>query len=158
MLYENAPMTIRKAFDRQTEVLREEHGRLTPTPGGLSGLNLSDIYTIIIQETGRWCERYASDVLLDLDNLRSIADGHEGNRDEMLIFAMRRDGVDHIPFFMSRISQSVNAFNRYVDTSMYRRILAVRITVDEELSATCVLKKLDYSFISLEDEDRKEKA
>ena len=58
-------------------------------------VNTSSILTKLIQEAGRWCERYASDLFIQWScNIESkLRDGSLTSSQH--IFAMRESGVDH---------------------------------------------------------------
>lgn len=57
------PSIIQRAFDGSKRVLGQESGTL-------ENLNVSDIATRLIQEVGRFCERYASDFIIGWDAVR----------------------------------------------------------------------------------------
>ena len=72
-------------------------------------VNLSSIFSRLIQEAGRWCESFASDVLVDIDSIKDCLklkteewkdDRHyekDADGNDMLHFAFgfRQSGVDH---------------------------------------------------------------
>ena len=62
------PRTVQDAFDATKEIIDEERGRV-------GSINLSSIASKLIQECGRWTDRYASDFLIDWDGVREITEG-----------------------------------------------------------------------------------
>lgn len=89
-------------------------------------INMSDIETILIQTAGRWCERYASDLLIGLDAMQESLKEHVENKDivdpEVFIFGFRRSGVDHDVYVMSNMKNSNCHISEY-----YNKIYAVKI-------------------------------
>ena len=71
--------------------------------------NLTSIFSRLIQEAGRWCESYASDILVDIDSIKNCLklktddwknDEHyekdaDGNDMLCFSFGFRQHGVDH---------------------------------------------------------------
>lgn len=76
--------------------------------------NLSSIYTKLIQDTGRFVEHYASDLLIDIkhvqeweDNVYNTMKNSYGRNTvniptEIYYFGLRQYGVDHIDFIKCR--------------------------------------------------------
>lgn len=92
----------------------------------LDTINYSSILTKLIQEAGRWCLYYASDLFIDWSRImREMEEGTltTGSR----LFGFREYGVDHDTFVFSRYSQnSIGA--RYE----YRAIWRLDVDVSEE--------------------------
>ena len=165
-MYYPTPTTVRKAWDRKTDLLASAAGCLGPKP---EAINLSDIATAIIHDVGRFAERYASDFLINWRIVEMLTDHHavEPFEDSIVLFGIRRNGVDCNSFFMNRCNGELhdNAFG-YIHTSReYRRILAVRIAAEfdpgrplwqpyGDSRVTVELKDLTDQFISLEDGDK----
>lgn len=120
--------TIRKAYDacESKPPILEEHGYA-------GNANISSILTAVIQDTGRFAERFASDVLYTLDHLREIAsEKFECDRplDEVVLIGIRASGVDHNEFVMSRLLDTRRGPADYVyPDHVYRRILAIRVQI-----------------------------
>lgn len=119
--------TIRNAFDRSDKpdyMIMEE--------GYPGNVNISSILTRILQEAGRFSEAYTSDVLYDLDTLRTLAGNEyplDEDIDEIYTFGIRRHGVDGNNFVMSRLIDTMRPLSSYLFAeSQYRKILAVRVT------------------------------
>lgn len=68
---------------------------------GAFEVNYSSLLTRLIQEAGRWCRRYASDLFIDWE---PIANGLKDGSIESgtSLFGFREDGVDHNTFVKSR--------------------------------------------------------
>ena len=68
-------------------------------------INYSDILTRLIQEAGRYCESYASDLFIDWHIIEN--DLNEGATiTESKLYGFRQSGVDHLDFIYSRFSNS----------------------------------------------------
>ncbi len=88
-------------------------------------INLSSIATKLIQETGRFCESYASDFLI---NWQTIEDLLTRPMDTFLdhdlfgmqIFGIRQMGVDGIAYLLSRAKNNTCRMDDY-----YRKVYAV---------------------------------
>lgn len=125
-LLNQTPATIRWAFDKTEPILLEERGEIGHT-------NISGILTRIIQDTGRFAERWASDCIYTIDSLRELCCKEyplEQEIDEILVFAIRQDGVDGNQFLMNQLHNSIRPPYPYVyATPYYRRILGVRVHI-----------------------------
>lgn len=65
-------------------------------------INTSSILTRLIQEAGRYCERFASDLFISWSSVEErIRDIDDGENDTFL-FGFRQDGVDHNDFVLCR--------------------------------------------------------
>ena len=100
-------------------------------------INLSEIYTILIQEAGRWCESYASDLLHDIASIKAALDYPEewekcrhfrktdnGNDSVYFRFGFRAGGVDHKEYIESAMK------NEYEKYYYYRSIWDLTIEKD----------------------------
>lgn len=100
-------------------------------------INLSEIYTILMQEAGRWCETYASDLLHDIDNIKRALDypdewektgrfqkTENGNDSVYFRFGFRADGVDHKEYIEFAMK------NEHEKCHYYRSIWDLRIEKD----------------------------
>lgn len=122
---------ITKAFDKQKDVI------LASQHIDASCINLSSIATYLIQETGRFCDSYASDFLIDWNRvLKCIEeiDEMEGPYRVVVGFGIRENGVDGNCYITTNINENrttelqVNKYNSYkVINDHYRRIYAVEI-------------------------------
>ena len=80
---------------------------------------LSDIYSKLIELTGRYCERFASDLLYDLQEVASFAEPCKIDKPNrwVLGFGFRKCGVDSNSFLEHRLKDSYE----------YRRVVALNI-------------------------------
>lgn len=91
--------------------------------------NLSTEYTILIQNAGRWCERFASDILIDIKTieewLENVYDECKDFDDEILeksfLFGFRQDGVDHNAFISYNVEENAYMSPR-IKPNYYRAI------------------------------------
>lgn len=152
------PSIIQRTFDGSKRVLCQEAGTL-------DNLNVSDIATRLIQEVGRFCERYASDFLISWDTVRrhleprSIEEPYRA----VEIFGIRRSGVDHNSFFMSHLrNDSRNGF--FCCEHVYRKVLALGIAIQPASypngrpTVVCTLKDLTDELWKVEARDLEENA
>lgn len=88
---------------------------------------LSDIYSKLIELTGRYCERFASDLLYDLQDVASFTEACKIDKPNrwVLGFGFRECGVDGNSFLEHRLK----------DSYKYRRVVALNIEdrMDERL-------------------------
>lgn len=116
--------TIRAAFNSSKEIMEEY--------GDTGSCNVTGILTRIIQDVGRFSERWSSDALYGMDHLRDLAGKHYGLRDqpefdEIFAFGIRQDGVDHGSYILCNLAKGRDRFTGYVFPKKdYRRVLAVR--------------------------------
>ena len=102
-------------------------------------ISLSEIYTILIQEAGRWCESYASDLLVDINIITAALDNTDewehhnnfcktenGNESLYFRFGFRANGVDHKEYIESAMK------NEHEKYHYYRSIWDLRFTKDDE--------------------------
>ena len=95
-------------------------------------INTSGILTELIQNAGRFCQSYASDLFIDWESiqgyLNKLVYNNNNNTSELFIMGIRKNGIDGIRFTYSRAAD----FHKN-DTSMYdyySKIYALRIDVD----------------------------
>lgn len=67
-LLNHTPATVRHAFDNTND----PHA-ITET-GKLGNINISNILSEIIIQTGRLADRYASDCIYDIENIRALCE------------------------------------------------------------------------------------
>lgn len=84
-------------------------------------INYSSILTRLIQEAGRWCKNYASDLFITW-SLIADAINEATIENNTYIFAFRQDGVDNKAFYKN--------CEKYYD--YYRAVWELTIKVDEE--------------------------
>lgn len=74
--------------------------------------NMSAIYSELIKEAGRICEHFASDLLIDLESVKSWIDGcskseYAPARGTSFCFGFRKMGVDHWEFAKNRTNSEL---------------------------------------------------
>lgn len=84
-------------------------------------INMSSIYSKLIQEAGRYCDRFASDLLYDI---QSIEHHLEAQKSETLYIGFRRYGVDNNAYIATKIPQELD--------STYRVIYSVKIDFEPD--------------------------
>lgn len=95
-------------------------------------VNYSSILTRLIQEAGRWCERYASDLFIDWCIIKEKLETpacKSGN----YFFGFRKDGVDGLSFILNRIAEN---------SETYRSIWMLKVEVEND-SISMELYKLN---------------
>ena len=137
---------IINAYKRQKKTLDECYSYLSPNTS--VNINISSIIDAVIKNAGRFCERYASDILFDLNTLNDIIKNYDPTSpaEHIICFGIRKNGVDGNSFLESRIENDFRN-NPYRISEYYRKILAVHIFFDKENSKLhCVLKDITDSF------------
>ena len=93
----------------------------------LRDCNFSTEWSRLINEAGRWCESYASDILIDFESIReyldSLANGETMENREFW-FGFRQMGVDGKLFIESRTE-------REYASHVYRAVWRWSFTVEE---------------------------
>ena len=83
-------------------------------------INYSSILTKLIQEAGRWCEYYASDLFIMWYDIDEKLDN--GTMDtEQFVFGFRKNGVDHKEWYELHKN----------DVSRYRAVWFLDVTVND---------------------------
>lgn len=98
---------------------KREIGCFNPLKGKWE-INYSSILTKLIQEAGRWCEYYASDLFItwhDID--KKLDDGTMGT--EQFIFGFRDNGVDHKEWYELHKN----------DVGRYRAVWFLDVTIND---------------------------
>lgn len=156
----DTPATVRRAFDKTGDTVMTE-------TGSPENVNMSDIFTRIIQDVGRFAERYASDALYTIRTVDGLCKSAWTSRepvDEIFVFGIRASGVDGNAYFMSRLFDTRSDFVEYVHPEqVYRRVLALRVRIGmlplfdggTELHprVICELKDLTHSFLRIDPAD-----
>lgn len=87
-------------------------------------INYSTILTKLIQEAGRWCERYASDLFIEwtsIVNQLSNPDYTGGT----YVFGFREDGVDDMVYILHKMGNGYS-------TDHYRAVWVLEITAESD--------------------------
>ena len=87
-------------------------GRCYLSSDGKFDVNLSTEFSILIQNAGRWCEHYASDILYDIDAVKETINQWRHLTDEKteILFGFRQCGVDSNTFIAARAEQRFNEY------------------------------------------------
>ena len=112
-----------KVNDSLNEMKYEADGRWSVYENKFN-VNYSGILTKLIQEAGRWCEDYASDLFIDWISLEEKLH----NRDfegRTYVFGFRRYGVDHLEYILSRL-------NNGESEESYRSIWRLDVEVSDD--------------------------
>lgn len=103
--------------------------------GSPMDINATTIQTILIQMTGRFCEHYASDLLITMSELQPFLHQErvpEWDEDKphrwILGVGIREMGVDGNTFIMQRIAETKSSYGYLHPNHIYRKILAIDIT------------------------------
>lgn len=151
--------TIRQAY------LHTDDSRDITASGYPGDINLSDIFTRIIQLTGRFAESYASDVLSELNDIQALVSDppkiEPGKSIDVIIpMGIRRQGVDHDVFLMHRLLQTrqPTLLGAYIHPEhVYRAILACRVLIKQESGLrpyiTCTLRSVMDSVVKIMPDD-----
>ncbi len=160
-MYYPTPELLYSAWEHGSTVFIE-HGRL-----GRDEINISSILNALIHDVGRFCESYAGDMLYELKYIHNLISAHpvEPGEDSIIVFGIRRNGVDGTGFLMSRLKNDCwDHYTHYLHPERdYRRILAVRVTttanvegrftLPENGDTTVELRNLTDAFNSMEPGD-----
>lgn len=96
-------------------------------------INYSSILTKLIQEAGRWCENYASDLFTDWNEVIKVL---ENGENRSFLFGFRQNGVDN----------DRCVFGYFEDGggySYYRSIYRLDIAVEDDEYATMKLYRVE---------------
>lgn len=102
---------------------------------GRFGVNYTSIQSRLIQEAGRWCKRYASDILYDLSEIEREL-GSPNLEKSTHFFGFRENGVDHAEFILSRL-------NGGSPKEVYRAVWKLEISVTNERRCTMSLHEIN---------------
>ena len=78
-----------------------EGGRRSSVSGRFD-VNYSGILSQLIQEAGRYCESFASDLFIDWESVRDYIEEAEDEDAHTFLFGFRQRGVDGASFIFSR--------------------------------------------------------
>ena len=161
-LVNRTPATVRRAF-WESPTLKKE---LSSSPGQM---NVTSILTAAMQIAGRFAERYVSDLLYELDRIRTlVGDGYVLDRDfdEIIVKAVRKDGVDGESFFLSRLEKTLHPmgfqakpWEMYTSPeTIYRRVLGCRVWAESPRYGSpgrmgCELRDLTNSLLRMNQAD-----
>lgn len=115
------------SFDKQNYIT--ERGSLDWK--GKMDINYSSILTKLIQETGRLCDRFASDLFISWKSVdRWINNRTAGEKaNERFVFGLRESGVDHKEFCETRLTNANVYGGEY---GIYRALYVLEVDFDGE--------------------------
>lgn len=119
-------------LSKYTVKAMEERGYWSSTEGKFY-INYSDILTCLIQEAGRWCERYASDLFIEWRSIERALEDVRFNG-KTYYFGFRKNGVDHLEFLLPRLNEN---------PSQYRAVWQLEIEVTWDAKITMKLGKVN---------------
>lgn len=153
--------TLDDAFDKVSGVLFDASGRYSPYRG--FNVNYTSIATCIIQNVGRFAERFASDFLSNWKDVEQILESTPTGPCRFVIgFGIRGEGVDGNDYIVSRLRNTLDPTTEYVSVERagYRKVLALEIKFETEEGGTndvatvqMVLKDLTHDLSRLAPED-----
>ena len=111
--------TIEKDFSTKTY-----YSKVIEAEGRDFDINYSSILTKLIQECGRLCESYASDLFITWNRIVRELEGRTMETSAYL-FGIREMGVDHTEFILSRYNN-----NGCYEMHKYRKIYRLDIIVE----------------------------
>ena len=101
--------------------------------------NFSSEWSRLSNEAGRWCESYASDILIDFESIKAylerLASGEESEGREFW-FGFRQSGIDHLAFIQSRTE-------REYASHVYRAVWRWRFIIEERRYGLYVVSELE---------------
>lgn len=105
----------------------------------IQNCNFSSEWSRLINEAGRWCESYASDILIDFQSIKAylerLKNGEESEGREFW-FGFRQMGVDGKSFIESRTE-------REYASHVYRAVWRWRFIVEERKYGLYVVSELE---------------
>lgn len=113
--------TIEKDFSTKTY-----YSKVIEAEGRDFDINHSSILTKLIQECGRLCESYASDLFITWSRIERELKSRTMETSAYL-FGIREMGVDHTEFVLSRCNNGSRAYYEY------RKIYRLDITIEDDL-------------------------
>lgn len=105
----------------------------------IQNCNFSSEWSRLINEAGRWCESYASDILIDFESIKAylerLKNGEESEGREFW-FGFRQMGIDGLSFIQSRTE-------REYASHVYRAVWRWSFIVEERRYGLYVVSELE---------------
>lgn len=109
-------------------------------------INLSDIMTKLIQDTGRFCERYASDLIISYESMMGVVNNLDTNRKTHYEwFGLRQSGVDGIAYVLCNMNQNPASYC----SQYYRKLYCVRVSAIKDNEITVDLLDMTNNIYSI---------
>lgn len=117
----------------------------------LKDMNLSSLWTRLIQDTGRFAERFASDLLFNIDQIEEILSFRpiDGPEHHLVMIGIRRDGVDGNAFVESRILDNYHGkpLPMVSVDHIYRKLYCVDIEISPNTDTAFHVRLIDLTDI-----------
>lgn len=134
-----------KIFNESPAVLAESSVFVTQPDMSETHIRTTDIAQILIQNAGRWCDRYASDFLITWDSVRRALSKHMSAQNELstetFTLAYRRHGVDHDVFVYNNMKNTI-PLSYYYDVILAVQIRDYKNNNDDYKNVTITLKDI----------------
>lgn len=91
---------------------------------GKYSLNYSHILSRLIQEAGRYCENFASDLFIDWQAVERFLNETNGAAEKVFLFGFRASGVDHDSFIFSRF-ENEKSYAAHSYRSLWRLVVSM---------------------------------
>lgn len=148
----------------KTNPILSDTGEVCDRPDNFNNpvnINISDITTFLIQNVGRYCDRYASDLLISHESLiNTINNLNPDRKNEYLWLGLRESGVDGIAYIIASMKdhspEYIAAYYRKVFCIKISSVFMGKFTVEladmsnDIYSIACKVKETDFT---LEDYD-----
>lgn len=129
-----------KAFDAaKNKELYKISGKASPLTPYKFDMNLSKLATKLIQDTGRFCENYASDLLLTWTNIERAISIYETPK-SIFCVGIKSDGIDENAAILNAIKSPKARYK-------YRKLYAIVID-HNELTATVTMRDISSSLFA----------
>lgn len=123
---------ISAAFEKTEQATHEESYRLIANSDGKPSYNISSMLTTLVQETGRFTERYASDIIISANSLMKSLDEPFEHDGDIFLFGMRENGVDHYEFVLCNMDTYAHDSGKF--ENYYRKIYAIRLDIVDSIT------------------------
>ena len=113
----------------KNNILASEEAWVSRSTGEMD-MSLSHIQSELIHLAGRYCERFASDLIVTLAMLQAFIPLQYSPTPmrKTIVVGIREDGVDNEPFVVSRLKETITGMNNFVHVEWkYRKLLAIDI-------------------------------
>lgn len=139
---EQYDIAINSAYGATEEIICQEEF-LAHSTDEKYNFNISTMLTLLIQETGRYTERFASDVIISINFMTKALEDPFANNGALFLFGIREDGVDHYEFVRSQMKNNLG--NPAYFKQYYRKMYAIHLTVqkfdDSDVHKACITMK-----------------
>lgn len=110
---------------------KQNNKKLCDTYGQSNDINMSSIYSKLINEAGRWCTSYASDLLYDIkaiDDYIKTPTLTDTPKSHVFAIGFRESGVDGNDFVISRLEDTMDHISNFCyPEKIYRQLYAVEV-------------------------------